>query len=199
MSRVHTLSSIASELNRDKRTVQTWYQKAKAESGEEIGEIINGIRHFSDSERSILVSYAGADRPTKAPATPTVTVETGNHQIVLSTPELPQTYSLEGLRVSESVGFDDPLAVAQQFLQVADKIQTAMQTDIEKREQKLHQTKQAKQKIATKAQELRLEQRFYQERTRNLDTALSDETQDLQTAIEALQKLGKPQDTPAAG
>jgi hypothetical protein len=199
MSRVHTLSSIAFELNREKRTVQTWYQKAKAELGEEIGEIINGIRHFSDSERSILVSYAGADRPAKAPATPTVEVERGNHQIVLATPDLPQAYSLEGLRVTESVGFEDPLAIAQQFLQVADQIQTAMETDIQQREQRLNQTQQAKHQIATKAQELRLDQRFYQERTRNLDTALSAETQELQTAFADLQKLGKSSGGEVAG
>jgi negative regulator of sigma E activity len=103
------------------------------------------------------------------------------------------------LRVTESVGFEDPLAIAQQFLQVADQIQMAMESDIQQREQRLNQTQQAKHQIATKAQELRLDQRFYQERTRNLDTALSAETQELQTAFADLQKLGKSSGGEVAG
>jgi hypothetical protein len=55
-----------------------------------------------------------------AVAKPAVSVEVGNHVIVLSQPELPQTYSLETLRHSEVVAFDDPLALAAQFLQTAD-------------------------------------------------------------------------------
>jgi hypothetical protein len=123
--------------------------------------------------------------------TPQVTVETGNHQIVLATPELPQTYTLEGLRVSEAIAFDDPLAIAEQFLQTADLLTSAMQNDIDQREHRLKQTKQAQSKIAAKANELKLEQRLYRERASMLDSALSEESQTLQTALSQLQSLGK--------
>ncbi len=74
-----------------------------------------------------------------------------------------------------------------------------MDADIEQREQKLAATRQAKDTIAAKAQELKLEQRFYKERTHFIDTAQTHETQSLQTALSALQGLGKstaPTDPP---
>jgi len=128
--------------------------------------------------------------PEAAPAT--VTVEVGNHQLVLSAPELPQTYSLETLRADEALQFEDPLAIAAQFLVIADQVQTAMESDINQREQKLAATRQAKETIAAKAQDLKLEQRLYKERTHFIDTAQTHETQSLQTALSTLQGLGKP-------
>ena len=121
-----------------------------------------------------------------------VTVEIGNHQIVLSQPEMPQTYSLESLRQSEVVAFDDPLAIAAQFLQTADVLTAEMQRDIRVREQKLQQTQQAKAAIAEKATEFKLEARLYRERTAMLSTAQSQETQSLQQSLTTLQNLGKP-------
>ncbi|XGV94414.1 MAG: hypothetical protein ACAF41_00885 (plasmid) [Leptolyngbya sp. BL-A-14] len=123
---------------------------------------------------------------------PTVTVEIGNHALVLSQPELPQTYSLESLRQSEVIAFDDPLAIAAQFLQTADVLTAEMQRDIRVREQKLQQTQQAKAAIAEKATEFKLEARLYRERTAMLATAQSQETQSLQQSLTTLQNLGKP-------
>jgi len=127
-----------------------------------------------------------------AVAKPAVSVEVGNHVIVLSQPELPQTYSLETLRHSEVVAFDDPLALAAQFLQTADVLTAEMQRDIRVREQKLQQTQQAKAAIAEKATEFKLEARLYRERTEMLATAQSQETQSLQQSLTTLQNLGKP-------
>ena len=121
-----------------------------------------------------------------------VTVEIGNHAIVLSQPELPQTYSLESLRQSEVIAFDDPLAIAAQFLETADVLTAEMQRDIRVREQKLQQTQQAKAAIAEKATEFKLEARLYRERTAMLATAQSQETQSLQQSLTTLQNLGKP-------
>jgi hypothetical protein len=120
-----------------------------------------------------------------------VTVEVGNHQIVLSQPTMPQTYSLETLRQSEVVAFDDPLAIAAQFLETADVLTAEMQRDIRLREQKLQQTQQAKNAIAEKATEFKLEARLYRERTEILATAQSQETQTLQQSLATLQNLGK--------
>lgn len=126
--------------------------------------------------------------------TPEITVEVGNHQIVLATPELPQTYCLDSLRADESVQFEDPLAIATAYIQDADALQAAMQQDLRVRESKVNQTKQAKDAIAAKAAELKLEKRLYQERAHMLDTAQTSETAALQQSLLELQKLGKPQE-----
>ncbi|PSB33928.1 hypothetical protein [Stenomitos frigidus] len=121
-----------------------------------------------------------------------VSVESGNHQIVLAAPVLAQTYTLEGLRKGESLQFEDPLAIAAQFLVIADQVQAAMESDIDQREQKLVETRQAKDAVAAKAQELKLEQRFYKARAHFIDTAQTHETQSLQETLSTLQALGKP-------
>ncbi|MBW4472594.1 MAG: hypothetical protein KME45_19810 [Stenomitos rutilans HA7619-LM2] len=143
--------------------------------------------------QAVSLQYPPSIDPVPAPGSnPPVTVEVGNHQIVLSQPELPQTYSLESLRQSEVIAFDDPLAIAAQFLQTADALTAEMQRDIRVREQKLQQTQQAKTAIAEKATEFKLEARLYRERTEMLATAQSQETQSLQQSLTTLQNLGKP-------
>jgi len=128
------------------------------------------------------------------PVSPTTTtvVETGNHQIVVANPVLPQSYSLESLRSGEAIELEDPLAIAQQFLAVATSLTTAMQADIEVREQRLQQTQLAKAAIAAKAAELHLESRLYQVQASALDRSVTAETSALQTAMSELQSLGKP-------
>jgi len=130
---------------------------------------------------------------TEQAATPVqTTVETGNHYMVLSPPQLPQTYSLGGLRSSEAVGFEDPLAIAARFLQDADAVQLAMQSDIVLRQQRLAATQQAKNAIAAKTQQLQLEARIYQMESQGLDTALTNETQQLSEHLQQLNSMGKP-------
>jgi hypothetical protein len=130
------LAVIAAATDRDKRTVQSWVRKATDACQDEVGALIDGVRYFDDDERDQLLAYMG-EKPRvgeAAPTVPTVTVEIGNHQVVLAQPELPQTYSLESLRQSEVVAFDDPLAIAAQFLQTADALTEEMQRNIRVRE-----------------------------------------------------------------
>ena len=143
--------------------------------------------------QAVALQYPTPTAPEQLPeAEPAVVnVEVGNHTIVLTQPELRQTYSLESLRQSEVVAFDDPLAIAAQFLQTADALTEEMQRDIRVREQKLQQTQQAKAAIAEKATEFKLEARLYRERTEMLATAQSQETQTLQQSLATLQNLGK--------
>jgi hypothetical protein len=198
--RSHTLRTIALQTDRDKRTVQRWYEKACADCADELGEVIDGTRYFSDDEREMMMAHMGEKPkavesvPEPEPEQPVPMVEIGNHQIVLAQPEMPQTYSLETLRQSEVVAFDDPLAIAAQFLQTADVLTAEMQRDIRVREQKLQQTQQAKAAIAEKATEFKLEARLYRERTEMLATAQSQETQGLQQSLTTLQNLGKQED-----
>lgn len=131
--------------------------------------------------------------PTAAPVE--VTVETGNHCSTLAKPDMDGAmFNLEQFRSDdvEALVFDDPAAIADQFISVADRLVQGMDTDIKQREQRLQATRAAQNKVAEKAQELKLEQRLYRDRARDLDTAQTDETQSLQDAIEALRDLGKP-------
>ncbi len=198
IARPHTMRSIALETNRDKRTVARWLDRASADCADEIGAVIDGCRYFSDDEKAMLLAHMGdkpkAIEPANEPEQSVVSVEVGNHQIVLAQPEMPQTYSLESLRQSDVVAFDDPLAIAAQFLETADVLTAEMQRDIRLREQKLQQTQQAKAAIAEKATEFKLEARLYRERTEMLATAQSQETQGLQQSLTTLQSLGKPQE-----
>jgi hypothetical protein len=125
------------------------------------------------------------------PAPIQTTVEVGNHQMVLSTPVLPAQFSLESLRFGESITFEDPLAVASQFIAVADQISDAMDTDLDTRKLKLNQTRQAKDAIAAKATALKLQQQRYQEKAYRIDSEQSDQTDSLKEALELLQALGK--------
>ena len=125
-----------------------------------------------------------------------IEVEADHRKMVLVSPVLPQSYTLESLHQVESIELQDPLRLAHQFLEAADLVQTAMQRDIEQREQKLRQTRHAKHAVATKAQELKLEQRLYRERANQVAALTSEETESLQGALSTLQALGKPVATP---
>lgn len=59
--RTHTLQTIAEAHGVNKRAAQNWLAKAKADHGD-IGEVRNGTRYFSDSERDTLLGYAGEPR-----------------------------------------------------------------------------------------------------------------------------------------
>jgi hypothetical protein len=143
--------------------------------------------------------------PPAAPPEPTVgglTIHAGNHCTSIDLPNYQgMTVDLAQFRDSEALVIDDPLAVAEQFLQTADLIQGALADDIAAREQRLRATKQAQSAIAAKAQELALEQRLYRLQTSQIDAAQTDETKSLADALAQLQSLGKPAepDTAAAG
>lgn len=164
--------------------------KAEREKGDRAAEV------FLTAAKVQYPAPVTLDRPTPQPSqkalTAAIEIDAGNHKIVIPPPALPQTYTLEGLRHVESVEIEDPLALAEQFLEAADLLQDAMQRDIEQREQKLQQTRQARNAVVAKAQELKLEQRFYRERANQVSSAQTEETQALQDALSTLQGLGKP-------
>lgn len=120
-------------------------------------------------------------------------VEVGNHQVVVENPVLPDVYTLEGLRSSETLRLQDPLAAASQFLAVANQLQTAMKQDIQSREQHLDQVRAAHKAVEKKASELELDARMYELRAELLDKRQTEETQELQEKFSQLNDLGKPQ------
>jgi len=195
---MQTLNEIASSLG---ISLQTVYNR-KAEAEQRLGRKIEGTQHPTDKRKIVYDAEAIAlitGQPTQAIApakSVEVTVETGNHCQALTQPEMGGTeFSLERFRRDDvqALIFEDPEAVANQFLTVADQLVAGMEADIAIRERRLKATRTAQNKVATKAQELKLEQRLYRDRAKDLDTAQTDETSALQDAVTALQNLGKPQ------
>lgn len=126
---------------------------------------------------------------TTTPVTPgEIVVSIGNHSMTRETPDLAGEYSLESLRTTDVACFDDPLAIAQSFIETADTLQAEMARDIRLRQQKLKQTQDAHQAIAAKAREFQLESRLYQERTELLALATNQESDRLAEALEILKK-----------
>jgi hypothetical protein len=127
-------------------------------------------------------------------AAPEAAVETRG-AITIAAPELPQTYDLSSLQSLDAVQIDDPLALADQMIGAIDLVMDYMQSDIEQKTQKLDATVQARQKVNEKLQDLRLEKRFYQERSGQVAREQNRATTDLQNLAALLQALGKPTDT----
>lgn len=149
-------------------------------------------REFGVSQR-----LASSPPPPPAPGATSAIVEVGNHRIIVATPQLPQTYSLGGLRTGQAQQFENPLALAQQFVNAAQQIREAMQEDIQQREQTLAQTRAASQAVQAEAEKLSLEARLYQLQTQALDRDVTAETQELQRRLMELQNLGKPPESSA--
>lgn len=192
--RPHTLKTIANETDREKRTVQRWYEKACSTTDTELGEVIDGTRYFSNAERDLMLTYMGDKPKFDEPAAPTVTVEAGNHQMVLATPQLPTTFDLGTLRKSHIQTLEDPLAVAQQAMSVVDQLIAAAHADLDNRKQRLEATRAAKEEAAAKVRDLKLEARLYELEAGLVDNNLNRETQALIKEVSTLQQLGKPAD-----
>ena len=194
---MQTLNEIASSLG---VSLQTVYNR-KGDAEKRLGRKIEGTQHPSDKRKIVYDADEIAlitGRPVEAveAVTPVeVTVETGNHCQALVKPEMNGTqFSLERFRADdvEALIFENPDLVADEFLAVADQLVGAMDADVKAREERLKKTRAAQTKVADKAKELKLEQRLYCDRARDLDTAQTEQTQSLQDALQALQSLGKP-------
>jgi hypothetical protein len=186
---IHTLRTIAEEFGVEKRTVQNWYARAKEEHGE-FGEIDKtGTRQFSNEQRDILIAYAS---PAASKAIEAVEVSVGS-EIVLTAPEMPDTYSLEVIRGAshgEQI-LQDPLGVANRFLQISTQLIEAMQVDISARERRLVETRRAKEMAQAKAQELQIEAKVYQLQSAEVSKSIKAETRQLESTLKELGKFEK--------
>jgi predicted transcriptional regulator len=196
-----TLSEIAQDLGVSVQTMRNRINAFQEQTGQDFQA--TGKTDPLDARRivypqgavDLLLTWLDPDYQPGATAAVEVTVETGNHCSTLDKPDMDGAmFNLEQFRADdvEVLVFDDPAAIADQFISVADRLVQGMDTDIKQREQRLRATRAAQNKVAEKAQELKLEQRLYRDRTRDLDTAQTDETQALQDSIEALRGLRKP-------
>lgn len=195
---MHTFNSIAQEAGVSKRTVQTWWEKAKKAEYGEIGEIIDGARCFTDAERDILLSYASNRKSKTQPAeTPTaeyrpVEVIPGNHRQNLSVPVLPQTVNLERLRGDEAIAaYEQPLAVIGGAMQLIDGVNGAMLQDIQNRIALYNQTTAATDQLQRKAEELKETQQRYRIETDLLGILQNEKTAELNRLLGNVQALGE--------
>lgn len=166
--RIHTLASIAAEHGSIKRTAQNWLKKATADHGE-IGELVNGVRMFNDSERDLLLSYAGEPRrrpePAAAEATTTPAAESvalapvevvpGNHRVSLDGPEIAGTIDLARFRGSLEVrSYQDPCHPANAAIQLLEAVEQAMDQDLGNSFNQLEETLNTVQQLEAKTAEL---------------------------------------------
>ncbi|ESA35100.1 hypothetical protein N836_13625 [Leptolyngbya sp. Heron Island J] len=197
IQRPHTLTSIAAEAKTTKRTVQRWLFKAG-----EIGELQGDTRMFSDAERDTLLSYQAKrqatdktpDKPVTQAATPVaITVIEGNHRNALEAPQFPTEFNLDSFRSELAAvdAHDDPLALAEQFINGADSLMDAMAEDEKAMAQKIAKTRQARQAVGRKVDQLKRRNDIYALRTELLADRQNVETAALNDDFEVLQSMGK--------
>jgi hypothetical protein len=166
MERVHTVSTIAADRGVTVRSVKNWLAAAKAGEHGELGEMINGRRHFSAAERDILLSYA-SDRVKAAPTgqtTPTaaLTVVTGNHRQTIDNPNFGGSISLANLRGNaEIAAYADPVAAANAAAALMAAAAEAMDLDAAARLEVLQQTRTAAAALERQAADLQQRQIEY--------------------------------------
>jgi hypothetical protein len=163
----HTVSTIAADLNVSTRAVKNWLAAAKAGEYGEIGQLVNGKRVFTDSERDILLSYA-SDRVKAAPTgqtTPTaaaLTVVTGNHRQTIDAPNFGGSISLANLRgTAEIAAYADPVAAANAAAALMAAAAEAMDLDAAARLEVLQQTQAAAAALERQAADLQTRQIEY--------------------------------------
>ena len=153
---------------------------------------------FSTSDGLSVQAIAAAlgefkPAPQQQPPGGAIAFHTGNH---CSSIELPayggMAIDLGQFRDSEALIIDDPLAAAEQFLLAAVALQGALAGDIAAREQRLQATKQAHDQVASKAQQLALEQRLYRMQSAQINQQQSEQSKALADNLAALAALGKP-------
>ncbi|MEM1240367.1 MAG: hypothetical protein AAGI45_11050 [Cyanobacteria bacterium P01_H01_bin.26] len=133
---------------------------------------------------------------TDTPVTPTeIQVFTGNHRNTLASPQFPTEFNLGSLRseLATVSAHDDPLALAEQFINGADSLMDAMSQDEKAMAQKIAQTRQARQAVGRKVDQLKRRNDIYALRTELLADRQNVETAALNDDFEVLQSMGKPE------
>ncbi|MBD2153165.1 hypothetical protein [Leptolyngbya sp. FACHB-16] len=201
--RPHTLRTIADEMGRDKRTVQSWYQKAKDAHGE-LGEIVEGVRRFSDADRAILVTYAG-DKPAPRQSEPPAVRPQVMPENFFQTSELAPVQSHE---IQLPQGFD-PTAMVKFFdgvvgqdtdtgslLAIADMAinaaKTVMDQKVEAQRERLTKAQQDAAKLDAKIAEAKTDLKVKALESRILADQQTAATKTAEEKFAELMSLGKP-------
>ncbi len=193
MNRPHTLRTIAEAMGREKRTAQYWYQQAKEQHGE-LGELIDGTRHFSDEERALLVQFAG-DRPA---ATPPVTIDQGNHARSVTVQIGSQETSLEQFRTTRTrQHLANPREFMTNLVSFLDQIEEGMESAEKQQEEELHQLKTLKRQSQKRVEQFRRRADEYRIKTDILTTIQNTELEELADMAEEINAMGKPAAAPS--
>lgn len=191
----HTLATIAADWGCNKRAVQAWQAKAKDSHGE-LGQIVQGTRRFTDSEREILLSFAGPKRspeptPIPTPEPAEITVIEGNHRHTLEAPMVPASVDLGQFRGgSEIAAYENPLQAIQGALALTRATRQAMGSDLANRLHLYKQTEVAAAQLEAEVEALKAEQIRYQVESDLLGILQSQQTATLQKHLGKVQALG---------
>jgi len=191
MKRPSTFSSIASELGKDKRTVQLWYQKHKAETGIELGakEGENGTRYFTDEDREILVGYGSSPISPRA----SVVVETGNHAESKIMRVGASKVNLEQFRTTRVRGqLSNRLDFLEQSADFLDQIEQGMDEAEADVENELQEIRVAKRQTKRRIEDFRRRSDQYRIKTDILASIQNSELDELDELSDEMNSLGKP-------
>lgn len=143
----------------------------------------------SDADTAQQSGTAGND----IPVTPSeIQIFTGNHRNTLAAPQFPTEFNLGSMR-SELATVDaheDPLALAEQFINGADSLMNAMAEDEKAMAQKIAKTRQARQAVGRKVDQLKRRNDIYSLRTELLADRQNVETAALNEDFSVLQSMG---------
>ena len=171
------------------------YQSFKAVGAkQENNSILYTREAWTQILESVGLSYpVSTDESVPLTTTPTeIQVFTGNHRNTLAVPQFPTEFNLGSLR-SELATVDaheDPLALAEQFINGADSLMTAMAEDEKAMAQKIAQTRQARQAVGRKVDQLKRRNDIYSLRTELLADRQNVETAALNEDFSVLQSMG---------
>jgi hypothetical protein len=209
-ARPWTLTDIAESQNVLKRTAQNWLAKAKAEHGEDFGEVMGTTRRFNIEERDILISYAAPPRPVKVEETAApvqvdelpkfvdppaeyrqVEIMAGNHRAMVEAPEMGNAINLAQFRGDiEVLTYQDPLAAIEAASAMIDAAESAMVQDLNQRLHVLQQTQQATAKLTQRAEDLKAQQLEYRIKQDLLGIIQNTETSKLGELLGKAESLG---------
>ena len=121
-----------------------------------------------------------------------IQVFTGNHRNTLAVPQFPTEFNLGSMRSELATvdAHDDPLALAEQFINGADSLMNAMAEDEKAMAQKIAQTRQARQAVGRKVDQLKRRNDIYSLRTELLADRQNVETAALNEDFSVLQSMG---------
>ena len=204
-----TLTAIAAAAGVQKRAAQSWLSKAKTDHGE-LGELRAGVRHFSEAERDILLTYAAPPRPVKIEAEPPRIVQTeafpefadrpaeprpveiiaGNHRLALDGPQMGGEISLAQFRGDIKVkAYRDPVNEAAAAMALFDALGSAMDEDLDRSFQQLETTAETVQLLQAKAEAMAAKKLEYEISQKILARLQNQKTGELSSLLGKAQAL----------
>jgi hypothetical protein len=197
-----TLTAIAAAAGVQKRAAQNWLKQAKAQHGD-IGELVSGVRYFSEVERDILLTYAAPPKPARVqqieafpdfadrPAEPRpVEIVTGNHRLALDGPAMGGEISLAQFRGDIEVkAYRDPVNEAAAAMTLFDALSSAMDEDLDRSFRQLEVTAETVQQLQARAESMAAKKLEYEVSQKILARLQNQKTGELSSLLGKAQAL----------